>query len=358
VLLGIIWLSLELFNGRRCMLPWLLIALVAADLEAASWLRPVDFAPRGRLVEQSPTLTFLAAHAPGQRVMDSNLNLAMLAEAAPVVSYRTVDLPIWHNSLVQDASTLGAMIPQGWKGLVYSRCDVRWEIVAVDPTAGASWKPETANGSEVLTDPVLGRIIYGPGLSKNFPGFAARFVIRRVDANTSSRAWFASASGDLPQFQEMFSLATGGSRRFRFPWDRRLLGLLSKPLSTLRYEPESQEYELEATGPGTVVLSQPAFPGWECKLREVETKDELDAAPSQSGCLVVPIARAGKYRLELRARSHSYELGRSISLFALLCWAVLISLMSLMTLLGKRNSARRGIPPVEQVDAHAPPVAR
>ncbi|MBI3463477.1 MAG: hypothetical protein HY000_10530 [Planctomycetes bacterium] len=336
VMLAVLWICWMWLVRVRRTPRWLLLGLASLDLGAASWLRPTDFAPLGRLTEQSPVLTFLDQNAHGDRIVDSHQNLAMLAGAAPVQSYRTVDIPIWQNVLVPDKDTRGTMIPPGWKESVLTRCGVEWELVDRDPVVSPPrYHVDPPREGIELTDLVLGRILYGPGLLRSFPGFVPRFVIRQV-ADGPSRAWFAPADPDPVQFQELLRRAQNNPQRLSFPFGRFTLEPLSTRLQLIHCESDQREFEVEAVGPGAVVVSELTYPGWKAELRTPGGELKNAVQLSQTGCQVVPIPREGKYQLVLSFRSHSYEWGCMISAGAMSLWL----LAMLATLRAQRRRRR------------------
>ncbi|MHC5540703.1 hypothetical protein ACYOEI_20990, partial [Singulisphaera rosea] len=86
-------LILAPFARRRSVLDVGLLVITGVDLWAAGRHRATDLGPIRSLTQQSPVLAKLSEQFRGERVLDVSRNLPMVAGAAPVSSYRTLDLP-------------------------------------------------------------------------------------------------------------------------------------------------------------------------------------------------------------------------------------------------------------------------
>jgi hypothetical protein len=71
-----------------------LVALTAIDLIALGWHRGVEAAPIRPITDQSVVLARMAQYPPGTRSVDPLQNLPMAVGLAPVLAYRTLDLPV------------------------------------------------------------------------------------------------------------------------------------------------------------------------------------------------------------------------------------------------------------------------
>ena len=78
---------------HRRFLKWALVGLTVLDLWDLSRHRHFDLGPIKPLIEQSPVLARLAREPRASRTVDPGHNLAMVAAAAPLLAYRTLDLP-------------------------------------------------------------------------------------------------------------------------------------------------------------------------------------------------------------------------------------------------------------------------
>jgi hypothetical protein len=99
VVLGLTACVVFLFLRGRKSQPVVILVLAAIDLTTVTWLRPVDYSQRSSLESESPVLSYLGSEFPGARGLDGMKNLCMIAGAAPVGSYRTVDIPTPYSTL-------------------------------------------------------------------------------------------------------------------------------------------------------------------------------------------------------------------------------------------------------------------
>jgi hypothetical protein len=300
--------------------PAVILAIAAADLAAVAWLRPVDFARRGDLVAESPVLGYLKSDLPGQRGMDGMQNLAMIAGAAPVRSYRTVDIPFLEtiNPIIFDPRFYLAEQRERMMG----RSDLRWFLQA---GSSEGWRLRHPSDDIYVdfADPVLGRIVHGPELCRTFPNSTAQFYVRQPEVADRGRAWFVAEGRNAPE--TLLVTKFGGYGR-RPHMEDRFFGVPASPVSLIRSDPEFAEFEFRTTAPGIVLFSELAYPGWEAKLISDGGERAADVLPTLPGCRAVRIPSSGEFRLTLRFRSPMFEKGRQISVVA---WAVLaIALMA------------------------------
>ncbi len=324
VMLGVLWAALYLFPWRRSAPRWLLVALAAVDLGAAAWLRPTEFAPRGRLVQDSAVLKKLSEHAAGQRVSDRNLNLSMIAGAAVEGSYRTVDIPFLSLNHNPNPSVDRRQLYRH----VSDRSDTRWEIWTGDlARVQRDHPPHEGDQDEAIHDPLLGRILDGAAYAQAFPSFSSQFVVRHRNVANVSRAWFWDREQDA---ERLARLLDPELNRMRRPTDLTNGWLVLPPLSpvaTARSEPETKSFDLDAANPGALVISDLAYPGWEG--RSILANGAVVAAPAIRGgasCLVVQVTQPGKQRVELTFRSRPFDIGLVVSLVAGSAWLVAVLL--------------------------------
>jgi hypothetical protein len=311
--------------------PGILLAITVFDLGAAAWLRPIDFASRGNLVAQSPVLGYLRSEFSGQRGLDSMQNLAMTAGAAPVRSYRTVDIaflesvnPIW----------LDPRYPKEQRDRVIGRGDVRWFLQAGSSDGWRNVLHIQADDTHVdFSDSTLGRITHGPGLSGTFPKSTAQFVVRQPKVLEQSRAWFVAA-GPGEEESSLVSKQAGFGRR---AFDSNYFTISAAPVDLVRSAPESAEFAVRTAVPGIVLFSELSYPGWEAILTSDDVNISVEVLTTLPGCRAVRIPGPGEFRLTLRYRPITFEKGRWISLIA---WGVLaIGLLLTMVKLGGRLAA-------------------
>jgi hypothetical protein len=314
----IVWFS---HRGRRVR-PLVLVALTAADLGLASWLRPVDFAPRGSLIGQSPVLAHLEQEFAGQRGLDSLQNLAMLAHAAPIRSYRTVDIPILEsvNLVIFDPR----FVAVSQRDRMIQRSDLRWFLF---PGSSAGWSiampPQPTDADRDFSDPLLGRIVHGPGLSRVFPSSTSQFLLRQLNVPAPGRAWFVRG-GDDGLGPQLVSTSTPLGLGARPLFEARLFAAEAEPLENSSALPERSEYELHAEAPGVVFVTELAYPGWMATLTSANGNETVPVL-STAGCQAVRISRAGDYHLTLQYRSGPFVKGLLISEVS--CGAVALMLL-------------------------------
>jgi hypothetical protein len=162
---------------------------------------------------------------------------------------------------------------------------------------------------------MLGRIAYGPALVEAFPQATTQFFVQSLNAATRSRAWFWDVRQDEQRFRDLMELREQRHRRpagVSYSW---LILSPATPVKQVRGDPA-----LDADGPGAFVVSALAYPGWHARLIHSEETKNTDTDGSESGCRVVQVPAGGRYRVELKFRSRSFELGRTISFSALLVW--------------------------------------
>ena len=199
---------------RRRVPKLLIVVFVAIELAAAGWLRPTDFVPRCRLVARSPVLLYLYEHAAGQRVSDMLQNLVMVAGAAPVRRYRTVDIQILPPSQIPVFDVMAVLHDE--RDRIVARCDMGWGLFqgvpvnrripvparagdndAIEQPGGGFYRVvDYDQGLEVtaLTDPLLGRIIWGRGLAASYPAITSQFFTKTLPSVERSGGWFVDSA--------------------------------------------------------------------------------------------------------------------------------------------------------------------
>jgi hypothetical protein len=286
----------------------LLVGLVVMDLGAATWLRPTEFIPRGSLVTRGPLLSRLHDSARGQRVA-LDQNLPMLVGAAAENAYRTVDIQFstqWYDP----ASSVDRW---GWYNQVLNRSDSAWQVFeSQSPSFGPP--PQDGDEDELIVDPVVAGIMHGFKFVEQCGPPASVFRLRRRDPTKRANAWYWDASENSDQFERLFDT---NERQGRKASDQTMFWLYrspAKPVTQVRSEPESKEYALDCTGPGMLILSELAYPGWEAKVKWPDGRTApAETLVSQAGCLMVRITKPGKYHIELNYRSRPFEQGLLIS---------------------------------------------
>jgi hypothetical protein len=255
LLLGMI--ALAMLAGRRSAFAAGLVVLAVVDLGLLSRRRPIDTAPIRPLAQQSEVLGLLAGRPEGTRSIDPMRNLAMVAGAAPVSSYRTLDLPILQR-LVAEADALPRTGPDAGALLDLQRViGARMRVIGpigagAEALAREFDRTGRLDSARVVEDPALTAWMFGSGYAATPSGRSGRFVV--LDAGPAPRAWFLP--GASPEEVERL-VASGGA-----PGE--VLGVLAvaRPLELEAESPEHLAVSVDADGPGLVVVSQLQYPAW------------------------------------------------------------------------------------------------
>jgi hypothetical protein len=319
VMLAIILASVYVVPWTRSMPTWLLFGLVALDLGAAAWLRPTEFVPRGKLTELSPLMGHLNQLARGERVAFDQ-NLPMLAGAAAVNAYRTVDIPFstqWHNP---DRS----IDNWTWYHRIQNRTDSAWDVWEAESPSSVP-PPQEGDEDVVIVDPLVAGILRSSKFVAQFGRPASVFRLRRRDPSKRSRAWYWDKSVETDRFQALLQVEP------LKPSDRTVVWLYrspATPVERVRFEPESQEFAVNSTGPGMLIVSELAYPGWEATVKWPDGRSAaVEAIVTQAGCLMVPVASAGEVRVELRYHSAPFQRGSVVSATSFaVCALVLVTI--------------------------------
>ncbi|WP_145267507.1 hypothetical protein [Tautonia plasticadhaerens] len=253
--------GLALLSGRRGAFSAGLLALAVVDLGLLARRRPIDEAPIRPLAEQSAVLGALSRMPVGTRTIDPMQNLAMVAGVSPVLSYRTLDLPVQPGLsaiaqvLPRDAPEAGTVLDAqralGARGRVIGPISPGMVPGGIDALADRFDETGRLESVEVVDDPALTGWMLGTRFSKLPAGRAVRFLL--LDAGPTPRAWF------LPS-----DLADAGRLRASRGEPGELLDLLAdaRPLVLRSRSPEHLELDMDAEGPGTVAVAQLDYPEW------------------------------------------------------------------------------------------------
>jgi hypothetical protein len=317
IAMGVIWLIVWFTTRGRRVSPIVVLMVTAADLGAASWLRPVDYIRRTSLVRASPVLSYLAETS-GRRGLDIQPNIAMLAGAAPAQSYRTVDIPVLNivNATIDEPQ----FYPLALRREMLSRSNISWRLYS---GTGDASKPSFPDDRHVdFSDPLLGRMLFGAGFLRQFPE-VANFHIRESPQLNAAPAWWIGG-----QFAtELYYLAARPALP-RTPLARdneamRLFRVPAEPVQQTESEPEHVAFRIHAPSPGAVFISTLYYPGWQATLT---TNSHSETVPllTPAGCQAVTVPAAGDYTLDLSFRSSAFERGWRISVASACAWTVLL----------------------------------
>ena len=294
--------------------PTALLVLTAVDLLTLGRHRPIDLAPIGSLEARSPVLAALADRPRGSRSIDSLGNLPMLAGSAPVSAYRTLDLPALESLTALahapisieggDPAIVAALRALGAGVRIFD--GLERPSVDLGPTA------------IVLGDPALAGWLDGPAWVATPSGSrASRFTLWSPIAEPS-RAWLIPDSTG----RTLADLAADSGH------PATILGALeaAKPLSTRSDVPERLEVDVEAPGPGVVLISQLDVPDWEARWSEPDGSDRpATIVRVFGGWQAVATTEPGPRTLRLTYRARDVRLGLIVSGLAwpigfLACW--------------------------------------
>jgi hypothetical protein len=314
---------------------WHIFGLVALDLGAAAWLQPTEFTRRGKLVEQSPVLSHLATYAKGERVRDAHQNLSMIAGTAPIDSYRTVDI----SFVTQYYNPDPLADRMSWQHRTSDRTDLRWEVWNIDPALLASWPPRAGERDEQFVDALLAETRFGRKFVNAFGRPATTFVVRQRNPNLTSRAWYWNAENEPDRFERLLERhALRGKKLSDLTYHWLYLPPL-EPVPSVRTDPERMQIEVSSMGPGMLIVSELAYPGWEATINWPDGRSvPAQTLVTEAGCLLVRITMLGEYRVELSYRSRPFEIGLAISSVGVAVWVAAIFFASA----GRRSDRSSG----------------
>jgi hypothetical protein len=319
--------SLRWFRTRHRYLTAGLIVLSVVDLLMLGQYKLVSNAPLRPLAVQSPVIARLAQEPRGTRIVDGFGNLSMLVGLEPISAYRTLDLPALEplTHLAQAALAEAPFAPLVQRAM--RACGVGMRVV--DP----AWSVTDRSGrrpasnkehEETIDDPALAGWLLGPSWTKGRPAWASKFRIIRPES-APSRAWFLPLtalkrpamldawSGDLEVLLELFDEA--------------------RPLPSTWLSAQRLDVDVDAEGPGWVIVSQLADPQWHARW-SVQTGAETDAEllptfrrkNTEGGWQRVKVAGAGRRTLHLEYVAQDVNLGLAISGLSWVGWCLVVGI--------------------------------
>jgi hypothetical protein len=275
--------------------------LLVLFTEAGYWSRrrAFDLGPIRPLTEQSEVLHRLTEMPRGTRSIDPMRNLSMVAGVAPIVAYRTLDLPI------AVGLTRLAELPGG-PAEVVSALRIIGVGVRVFQTGEAS-KLEAWEKLGEVDDPTLLGWLLGADLVRSLGKRVPTTFSLWRPASEPARAWFVSAG--VRELERTSDDPPGVLRSFTD----------AKPLNWRSSRPEEVEIDIEATGPGTVVVTQLDYPRWRATFagRPVPIVRVFD------GWQGVEVQSAGKWTLRLSYDTKPDRICLAGSGVAWLVWCLL-----------------------------------
>jgi len=325
---------------RRRLFTTCLIALTAADLWCLGQHRTVNLGPIAPLTSQSRVLARLASEGYGTRSIDTMRNLAMVAGAAPVLPFRTLDLPVLVplGSLARaplglpeiDAVIFDAIHATGARVRIIAPSS--FERVATKDRA----RPDLVERGivERIDDPVLAGWLFGAPPDSILLGSLDTTFTLCWPRRATSKAWLIS-DPDGRSLEQMHANVGESSR---------VIDLLknAQPLAVRADVPERWEVPLNATGPATVLISQLAYPEWSAVWSGPGGARPAPIVKVFGGWQAVRVPGPGPWTLHFKYRGRDVRLGLAISVLAwsLGTLAFLVRLRSRSRGLNRKPSTR------------------
>ncbi len=314
LLVGVVLLAL-LARRRQALVLGLLVVTIV-DLGLMARRRPVDSAPIRPLTEQSRVLGRLAELPEGTRSIDPMRNLTMVSGAAPIQSYRTLDLPIQ-----PELRGLADAIPRA-TGEAETILDAQRSLgarVRVIGPIGPGIEllrdrfAETGRieSAEILEDPSLTSWLLGAGFAETDEGRAGRYLV--LDAGSAPRAWFLPTNDPDPI--EQFRGLTANPAA--------IVSLLgdARPLDLQTMTPEQLSLTVSTDGPGLVLVTQLDYPEWTASLIDAEgMANPVPILGVLGGWQGVGLSGPGSWTIQLFYEGRAERLGLAVSAVAWTIW--------------------------------------
>ncbi len=300
-------LAIAPLSRRRGFFATALVVLTAVDLLYFARLRPIDFGPVRSLVDQSPVLKRLSLLPTHSRTIDPAHNLPMVPGAAPLLAYRTLDLPaltpLTRLASVPPERSAPELRPMIGAALRATGASMR----VVDPFETAAQRP----AGERVRDPALAGWLYGVDWIDEQGERAATFTLALPPA-PAAMAWLVPLTHDEPEF--LRKLMTLGE-------PREILGVLerAKPINLLAADrPERLRLTIDADGPALVIVTQLADPQWTATWSGAGGTRPARIAPvftrpREYGWQAVMVPGPGHWTLRLDYRADDVRLGLVVS---------------------------------------------
>lgn len=300
----------------------LLVIAVGDLLSLNHQLRPVETGPIRSLTDQSPVLGALAEHPKGTRVVSDLGNLPILAGAAALPAYRTLDRPAlpaltaWATDLPRSNELTGVLNPLEAAGVgvrVFPQRDVdAW--TRLGRTMDWDDRPPIE-----IHDPTLTRWVYGDRGTAFLGPSSESYLLWRPNPSPT-RSWFLPMQNVAAEAR---LLATGDDP----------LGVLqqlvnARPLPWKSSEPGQVEVECQAAGPGFVLLSQLDDPEWTAVWVGADGRElpaplvRLFGGESGAGWQGAEVPGPGRWTLRMTYESRSASLGLVVSALAWVAWTL------------------------------------
>jgi hypothetical protein len=298
-----------------------LVVVTALDLWSLGWHRPYDLGPIRSLIEQSPVLERLERQGRGTRTLDTARNLPMVAGAAPISSYRTLDLPCVPALTAMALAPLGR--PESEPMIVAAFRATGATVRVLDPFESAPSSPSGQRlpgwaDREIIRDPALAGWLYGTDWVAEQGPRGSTFTLWRPVAD-AAQAWFIASSAS-----ESEELSKSSSSR-----PGRILNALAgaEPVPVKRTVPERLEATIDARGPGILIVAQLADPQWKAKwtgpseTQAAEVRRVFEG-PLEVGWQAIDVPGPGRWTLQMEYDARDVRQGLAISTAAWLFWAL------------------------------------
>jgi len=332
---------LSIIGNYRNVLLGGLIGFTVIELGVLSRHRPVDVAPIRPLTEQSAVLGRLAGLSGQPRTVDPTRNLPMVAGAAPVLGYRTLDVPI-----LPALTRLAGILPaddRSTQAMLAAMNAVGARVRIIGPIArGADSLAPLLADSAVATaeitrinDPALVAWLFNQAYAQTPEGRNSRFVW--LDRKAANRAWLLPD----PEGKRLDRLQQSDGR------PEVVLEILdeAQPIGLTRQSPEQVLVSGQTDGPTVLIVSQFADPEWRAeRIGPGETTAQAPIVAVFGGWQGLKIPEAGRWtiRLEYQGRAAFWGLVATSGFGAL--WLVSLLLLSF----GKREATPPSTQPGDQ----------
>jgi hypothetical protein len=330
-------LAASALNRRRRILEAALIGLTAIDVCQVSRYRNFDLGPLRPLTAQSPVLALLAREPRGTRTLSPAKNLPMVAGAAALEAYRTLDLPIL-ESLTGRAS-FPPLYPRQNPGTVAALRTTGTPLCIYDPLWSGALEHSRAplelpgwTAHRQVYDPALAGWLHGSDLVAQEGREAALFTVWRP-MSRAARAWRVPLTQPgLPAMLEPRQTELES-----------VYGVLKSalPLDLRTETPEQLTLEVESDGPAAVIVSQLSDPQWQARWIDPGGRAQpapvrpVFTGPSGYGWQAVNVPGPGRWTLRLEYVARDVQAG------------LIVSGVSFLVLIGLAILLRPGRPPLK-----------
>lgn len=303
------------------------VFVVLIDLGILSRQREVDSGPIESLVAQSPVLERLgeSASETGGRAVVAMGNLPLVANAAPITTYRTLDVPAVPRLVAQ------VMQENSWDHEGFGGARARGQLMRILGANLRVMPPRPGNVSAgssesrpidlvEVEDLTLARWLDGPGAPSTRGGKASTFGLVRLKGEVT-RAWLVW--GRVP-------VVPAGSAAVPSEWPdafwEQARGLSWSAATPEQFRTEEVEIDGETNeSGGSVIVSQLYDPNWRAEWRGAGRRVAAEVQPSLiemggAGWMRVETPGAGRWSLHMRYEPMTAYVGLGVSAMGWLIW--------------------------------------